>query len=650
MGIDTPPTRPAPWFAEMVRLKPVRWSVWRSLRAGVAVGLPFAVGVLCDAIMTGMWIAMGTLLLAAGERAGSYRSIVRQIAIAAPIGALGYFAGHLVGLPWPTALGMIGLLGFAAGLVSSYGPVLSIGAMQALLVAAIAIGAPAIAPFWQPAALYLVGAALYCAILGVEAIVRRSSPLQEAGTSAIGALAVLAERRAESLATVGGAARAGAMEEARRNATDRLAALYGMLHEVAVRAGRRDAVADALAATFKGCDAAFAAILSSGDASELEAAGRRLRTIQKAFGSRPAAGMALPAPTDIALAHALDDLAAAAMPADARAGTPPPPAQRSLRRILVAPDGEAVRAALALSLCLVLAYACRVFVDGNHWFWIPLTVGLVMKPDLGSIFARAVLRCIGTLAGVIIGAAALAFLSKGFALVAAIAVLAALLPAAMMRSYALQAVVLTPLVLILIDIIVPGTGDVDYALQRLGDTLVGGAIVLVFGYFLWPRTHQGALAEAMRDAMGAVASYLRAAAVAGRATSDNERGAFWTVAAAQQDAYRRLSELRARLGRAMAEPGPAGREAFVWFPVIAAAERICDRVTAFVAAPDRGTGDDRTLEELARAIAAMPVAPAPGADPHTPAAELETGQAEGDLLQALRSELQHMSRLVRPAA
>lgn len=173
--------------------------------------------------------------------------------------------------------------------------------------------------------------------------------------------------------------------------------------------------------------------------------------------------------------HAQDAPAAAAVPAAAVAS-------QALRPLW---SGAAMQPAAALGLCLGAAYSAR-WLDGSaHWFWIPLTVGLVMKPDFGSIYDRALQRIIGTVVGVTIGALILVMVPKGYLFVLIMALLAAVLPWAMQRSYILQAVFLTPLILMLVDVIVPGTGSVDDALQRLLDTVIGGLIVILLGYVPW---------------------------------------------------------------------------------------------------------------------------------------------------------------------
>ncbi|WP_421566296.1 FUSC family protein [Ochrobactrum sp. EDr1-4] len=327
--------------SELFELKPATWNSWRAIRTAFCIGFPFAVALFFNDIMTGMWIAMGCLMMATGEGSGSYSSIFKKMLISAPIGASGYLLGYLGILPWAFVVFAMMLVGFCAAYLSNKSSTLSIGTLQALLLASIALGVPAIKPFWQPAALYLVGTLLYSVVLGLEALIRG----------------------------------------------------------------------------WHSQDAQSKKVTHSSSAQ-------------------------------------------------IRAAT-----QRSI-----------VATAIAFSVCLGVSYSSHWFDHDAHWFWIPLTVGLVMKPDFGSIRDRAIQRTIGTILGVIIGAVILTAVPKGALFIALMAALSAMLPWAMQRSYILQAVFLTPLILMLVDVIVPGTANIDYGAQRLVDTAIGRLIVVLLGY------------------------------------------------------------------------------------------------------------------------------------------------------------------------
>jgi uncharacterized membrane protein YccC len=459
----------------------------------------------------------------------------------------------------------------------------------ALIFAAVAIGLPEAAPFWQPVLLYLVGAAFYALVLGAEAVLDRRRPERQMLAGLILALSGLARARAASPGVPLQAS--PAREAARRAVTDRSRALYAALLETR-RAGRTHETATH-ADILDAADAVFAALIGDDDPRSLSAAADWLEMLAGAVRHR----RPVPPPPEGQVGDSLTRLAAtvergAFVTRNAAAGVPVPARGWSVLHLSVGP--AVVEAALKLALCIGIAFAMRYVVHRDHWYWVPLTVALVMKPDLGSVFARAVLRAAGTTLGVGIGVAMLVLLPKGYVMVLGMGVLALLLPWAKAVSYAAVAVVLTPMVLILIDLIAPGTQTVNDGGQRLADTVLGAAIVLVFGYFLWPRSQALRLAADFGAALQAVANYLTAAAGPDGSTA-------MPAADASRAAYARLSDLRAALGRSMAEPPPAGREAAAWFPLVAGAERLCDRITAHAA---QASGGGRPAPDQVAAVAA----------------------------------------------
>ena len=235
---------------------------------------------------------------------------------------------------------------------------------------------------------------------------------------------------------------------------------------------------------------------------------------------------------------------------------------------------------------------------------------------------------------------------KGMVLVAIIALLAAILPWAKQVSYAVQAVVLTPLVLILVDLIAPAAETVDYGVQRLADTVIGGLIVLVLGYFLWPRSQAQQVRARFASAMAAIADYfsIAMARATGRATdADVDKH----VRAARGQSYIELANLRAALSREMAEPPPAGIEAANWFPVVAATERLCDRITAGAAGIQGGLSltPEADVEAVASRLRELGTASAGGP------LRLPSGQLGDAFLQAVCADVAEIGRrLVRVAS
>jgi uncharacterized membrane protein YccC len=209
-------------------------------------------------------------------------------------------------------------------------------------------------------------------------------------------------------------------------------------------------------------------------------------------------------------------------------------------------------------------------------YWVLLTVAIVLKPDFGSVFTRAVQRGVGTVLGVLLGSLVLAVLPHDWTLLVAMALAAAVLPWARGANFGLFSVFLTPLVILLLDLAVPGGSGLVVA--RLVDTLIGCAIVLLFGYLLWPQTWRAPLDQALQDAAAAIDAAVEAAFT----------GTPVEYRRARRRSYRALTELQTQLQRRLAEPPPISSRAAAWWPVIVQLERTSDAVTEAVIAMRQG--------------------------------------------------------------
>src|SRR5699024_9511293 len=108
--------------------------------------------------------------------------------------------------------------------------------------------------------------------------------------------------------------------------------------------------------------------------------------------------------------------------------------------------------AIRLALCLGTAAALSAVAPLQRSYWVMLTVIVVLKPDFGSVFARALQRGIGTAVGAAIGAAILVSTPHGPPLLVAVAALAFLVPYTISRNWGMFGTLLTPLVLVIIDL------------------------------------------------------------------------------------------------------------------------------------------------------------------------------------------------------
>jgi uncharacterized membrane protein YccC len=155
------------------------------------------------------------------------------------------------------------------------------------------------------------------------------------------------------------------------------------------------------------------------------------------------------------------------------------------------------------------------------------------------------------------------------------ALFAGVLPWARAANFGLFSVFQTPVILLMLDL---ALDDPSLVLERLTDTLIGCAIVLVFGYLLWPQTWRAQLDRALRDTAQALDAFVDAAFTGSNA--DRRR--------ARRRTYRALTELQTQLQRRLAEPPPISTRAAAWWPVIVQLERTADAVTEAVIATRQG--------------------------------------------------------------
>lgn len=547
-ALEDRPWRPSIWLRALAALPPAPWPWGPSIRAAAGVSLPVLIGSAAGHPDAGVWAAMGAMLMALGERPGAYRTRLRAMGIAGPLAASALFLSPLGALPGVVLVAAMTLLGFAAGILSGYANAFSVATMQAMLVAALAIGVdPPTAP-WRSAVLLLTGALTATALLGVEASLDRGRPQRDALAELLRALAAAARARADGVGDIATARDrvVRALDTFDRiGLADRVGA-EGHTIEYA-QVARISAAADQLLARLVAHDAVPER--SAETAARLELLARA----------------ALPPPNGPA-----GGLVRLAMLEAAIRGEPGGPDPHRPRWMLRPPGPELVTSAARLALCTGLAYIAFLALPVSRGYWIPMTVALVMKPDLGSVFGRAVLRIAGTAGGVLVAAAVDPLLGEAAATAAVLAVLAACLPWAKSRSYALQTLVMAPLILVLLEVMAPGDSIVGMSLVRLLTTAIAGAIVIVAGYLAWPSARRPQVAPAFERTLRAMAAYARAIADAAPAP---------VIAARRRAVYRGLSDTHVNLQRTLSEPPPAGRDAWAWLPVVATAERVADRLT-----------------------------------------------------------------------
>jgi uncharacterized membrane protein YccC len=234
------------------------------------------------------------------------------------------------------------------------------------------------------------------------------------------------------------------------------------------------------------------------------------------------------------------------------------------------------------------------------------------------VFARALQRGIGTVVGAVAGAVLLVLVHGAWLLIP-FAVLAALLPFGRSRNYGLLATFLTPLVVVLIDLLNPGGWQL--AGDRLIDTLIGCAIVLLIGFAPWPMSWYAHLPRQYARAALDVCRYLEVALVtgsgpgAGSGPGGSASGGSAPPARSRirRSTYRALADLRAEFQRTMSEPPSISRRATAWWPAVIALEQVMDAITATALAVSGGAQVPQSgVRQLCDALRAVSEAAATG--------------------------------------
>ncbi len=662
------------WLAEVVRPKkaPMPWA--DMVRAVFAIWVPLAAGFITGRRELVLLPAMGGLLSVMIDSGGPYRQRVQRVGTAAVFGgAAGLVAGTVIhGRGWIAVAALVGIAG-VSGILARLGATGSATGLQLLVYSSLGLGPIGLLrPWWHTALEFLAGALWALALITPSWLLSPRSAEQRAVAAVYHALA-------DYLRAIGTPA-AGA---ARGPVTAALNAAYDALltHRSATNGrNKRDMHLMAILNVSHQMSEAVTALRAEGERPPpwvTDTIDRLADAIAR--GSHGEAELPLipppwsQSPGALALRDSMVTLARVisgnwtppllAAPADWRS--------RIRRRALYLAD-QLIGGRIAwvftirLMVCTFVATVLSEVVPLERSYWVVLTVAIILKPDYGSVFARALQRGIGTVAGAVLGAAILAVVPYGPWLLLPFGVLAALLPYGKSRNFGLSATFLTPLVVLLIDLLSPAGWRL--AGERLVDTLLGCAIVLLVGYAPWPTAWQAHLPAQFATTLRTVADYLDEALVTawapGGAPSDARPGGAPSDAQPawrsrlRRRASRSLSDLRAEFQRTMSEPAAISRRASAWWPAVVGLEGVVDATTATVVAIGRGapapdpeavrrlTG---TLRAVADAIEARVPPPDPAGLPSDPALERVTAAVRSALAVLTRDEPRSRGEAREPA-
>jgi uncharacterized membrane protein YccC len=567
---------PPDWLVRNLRPQraPIPWAA--AGRAAIALALPLAIGLAAGEPAYGALASMGALSGVIGDTADAYRMRILNIAVPQLFGAIGVTIGSLVfGHGW-VAVGALTGVALVSGMISTIGAVASVSSLLLLLNCSIGAGLPLPGSWWLAPVLMSGGGLLVLALALLAWPLRSGIPERAAVAHTYRTVADLLAASGTDRYVDVRLAVTQSLNESYDLALARRAFHHGRSPELARLLAELNAITPVIEA------APAAHQFNEPLAPAVPDALRHLADAVETGYTGPI-GLNLPVPTnetaravDHALRHAADVVS------DRSAG------QRSLRNVddrLGRPAALRVRAArasrsvllsaaswrygLRLALCIGLAQALVSLVPVPRSYWVALTITFVMKPDFGSVFSRALLRALGTVAGLVVAAVVLAAVPLGWWDVPVICVLGPLIPALSPRGYGYQTAAVTPVILLLSDVL--NRLGTALLVPRLVDSLIGCAIALVAGYLLWPESWHTRVGDRLADAVADTARYVEYAF-----GTDVDPAA---RARMRRRLYRDLSAIRTEFQRALSEPPPSGRRAAAWLPLVVAVEQIVDATT-----------------------------------------------------------------------
>ena len=580
------------WLVDIVRPKPVTVPWPLMVRAALAICVPMAAGLLAHDLAPGLLAAMGGLIAVIVDVGGPYLARLKRVGSAAVFGgAVGLTVGTAIhGRGW-TAVVVLVLLAGVSVVVSEMGSTGSVVGLQLLVFASLGLGPlGGLRPWWTGPLEFLSGVAWAMILIIPGWILNPRSAEQHSVAEVYRALAA----RLRSIGTDSFAADRRALTAALNGAYDQVLTARSGIGGGNPQLSRLVAL---LNHSFLVAEATNTLALE-GTAPPASVAGAVDALADSISCDRPPPAI-LPAWSDTPGARALcDALHGAVRLIEGQqipdGGQPEPPGLRERLRTAI----DRIRAwltrlyALRLMASIGVAAVVSEILPLQRSYWVVLTAAFVLKPDFGSVFARALQRGIGTVVGAVIGAIILVAVPYGLWLLIPCAVLAALLPYGRSLNYGLLTTFLTPLVVLLIDIL-DRTGW-HLAEDRLIDTLLGCAIALVIGFAPWPGTWRAHLSDQFAEAMTHVARYIERAL----AGPSPERSRL------RRQTYRELSDLRAEFQRSMSQPRALGRQATAWWPAVAALDQVMDTVTRAAAAVDHGAAAP-SADDVRRLVAAL---------------------------------------------
>lgn len=603
------------WLTEVMRPKKVKPPWGTMLRAVLAIWVPLAAGFTTGHRDIALLPALGGLMSIMIDNGGTFRARVRRVGTAAIFGgALGLGIGSLIhGRGWLAVIAVVLIAGVSA-VLARLGGTGSVTGLQLMIYSSMSLGpVGALRPVWHTALEFAIGVC-WALLLLVPGWLASPRGVEQR------LVADVYHRIADDLRAVGTPDTA----TARQNVTAALNAAYdALLTGRSASSGRSERAMHLMAILNVSHQMVEAsAALRHEEERPPPLVTHTIDQLADAVSGRPEPAVPLiPAPASqtpgsLALRESMVTLERVI--SGNWTSRPARPERDSpfawLRKRAITLGENLVGGWIAwsftirLMLCTGVAAVISEVSPLTRSYWVVLTVAIILKPDYGSVFMRALQRGLGTVIGAVLGAAILAVVPYGPWLLIPFGVLAALLPYGKAKNFGLSAIFLTPFVVLLIDLL----DDTGWRLagDRALDTVLASVIVLLVGYAPWPVSWQAHLPGQFADTLRDVTAYMtESLGDDSQPLSATDHGVSRPPhrSRLRRQAFRSLSNLRAEFQRTMSEPEPVSRRATAWWPALVGLEELLDVITRDYLAMGRGAPrpEPGSVHQLAGALTAV---------------------------------------------
>ena len=260
----------------------------------------------------------------------------------------------------------------------------------------------------------------------------------------------------------------------------------------------------------------------------------------------------------------------------------------SVLRANLTPASLPLRHAMRAALAAVPALAFTLTHPTPYGHWLTITLVLTMQPYFGLTWMRALERIGATVLGGLVAAVLALILHTQAAIAVALFPLCVLSLSLRKVSFALFLTTMTPVVVLLVELALPGTSELTIALMRAAYTVAGGVLAVLACLILWPEFEPARLPAELAAAIAAHAAY--ADAVLSALAGPTARTA---AEPARRAAGLASNNLEASLSRLLLEPRRASWGGFApALTIDAALRRLAGRLLALQLDPDAGGGGD----------------------------------------------------------